>query len=385
MELSSKENNVLKYFDEKNISIPLDVLSELEKYVTARINIRNSGNAKNNVKVVTVSDINSKIDYPDWFQDSRGSGLIIHSSSCILDIKLECINDGELSILLLGMGFTDKLGTRFPIFIDFTSFQINGEEILENPVVAWHDEPYRFNRFVNDSETINIHIEWKPFDNTSIFKTKFLDQQKQIDILKKKLHRKEKRNSYNSNQEDLFNEIPIESRVIDENIFNSMLKNDIYFKGRWEYMEEIINEVKKFKDVKKILEFGPYKLPLVKGEDVIDRTTQFINYFPIKVNNVIEHDCSIVPYPIEDKEYDLVIACQALEHFGIFGQQVKIFDELERISHKAIISLPYKWFTPKMRDHHMIDEKVIEIWASGRKPSFEKITAERILQVYEFE
>ena len=39
-----------------------------------------------------------------------------------------------------------------------------------------------------------------------------------------------------------------------------------------------------------------------------------------------------------DKKYDLVIASQVLEHLGIRGQQVKVFDEIERISHKAIIT-----------------------------------------------
>ena len=88
--------------------------------------------------------------------------------------------------------------------------------------------------------------------------------------------------------------------------------------------------------------------------------------------------------PIKDKSYDLVIACQVLEHLGINGQQVQIFDELERISDKAIISLPYMWFIPFMRDHHMIDENVIDYWANGRKYSFQLITNSRIVRVYEF-
>ena len=81
---------------------------------------------------------------------------------------------------------------------------------------------------------------------------------------------------------------------------------------------------------------GPYKLPLVKGEDIIDITDDFQKSFPIEINNFIKYDCSKVPYPIEDKEYDLVIACQVLEHLGIYGQQKRIFDELERISKKQL-------------------------------------------------
>ena len=118
--------------------------------------------------------------------------------------------------------------------------------------------------------------------------------------------------------------------------------------------------------------------------DVMDISDEFIKYYPLDINSFFKHDCSQVPYPIEDKAYDLVIACQVLEHLGINGQQVEIFDELERISDKAIISLPYMWFIPYMRDHHRIDENVIDYWASDREPSFQMITNSRIIRVYEF-
>lgn len=106
--------------------------------------------------------------------------------------------------------------------------------------------------------------------------------------------------------------------------------------------------------------------------------------YVIEINKFIKHNCAKVPFPIEDKKYDLVIACQVLEHLGIRGEQCKIFDELERISSKAIITLPYKWFSPYARDHHMIDKEVIAYWAGNRKPVYELITSNRILQIYEF-
>lgn len=52
---------------------------------------------------------------------------------------------------------------------------------------------------------------------------------------------------------------------------------------------------------------------------------------------------------------------------------------------KAIISLPYNWFIPDMRDYHMIDENVIKHWASGRKPIYQHISNTRIIQIYEFD
>ena len=178
--------------------------------------------------------------------------------------------------------------------------------------------------------------------------------------------------------------MPLNTRVITKDIFNEMEQKDIYYKNRWEYIEDIRIELLKMNDCFNILEIGPYTLPLVKGEDVIDINESYREKYPYKINKFIHHNCSTTPYPIKDKEYDLVIACQVLEHLGIYGEQKKVFDELERISKKTIISLPYKWFIPNSRDHHMIDEKVIEYWASGREPTYEKISGNRIIQIYEF-
>ena len=177
---------------------------------------------------------------------------------------------------------------------------------------------------------------------------------------------------------------PVSTRVLTKDTYDNIVSSDNYFEGRWEYFNDIIKELKKLKDCFKILEIGPYKLPLVEGEDVIDRDN-FRESFPYEINKLIFHDCSIVPYPIKDKEYDLVIACQVLEHLGLFGEQRNIFDELERISKKAIISLPYKWFAPELRDHHMIDENVISHWANGREPSYQQISGTRIIQIYDFD
>lgn len=177
--------------------------------------------------------------------------------------------------------------------------------------------------------------------------------------------------------------------IITEDIFNQVLEKDDYYKGRWTYFSEIVEQLHKFDDVKSVLEFGPYKLPFVKGSDIVDQFDKYVDEYPFEIGELIVHDCSQLPLPIEDNKYDVVIACQVLEHFGIFGEQKQFFDELERICSKAIISLPYLWFNPKRRDHHMIDKHVIRYWARGRKPTFEMITgrkvALRILQIYDFD
>lgn len=162
-----------------------------------------------------------------------------------------------------------------------------------------------------------------------------------------------------------------------------------YYEGRWEYYNEIINQLNEMDDINSVLEIGPYKLPFVKESDIIDYSDEFVDSFPFEVGEFIVHDCTQFPLPIEDKKYDLVLACQVIEHLGIFGEQIELFNELERISNKALISLPFHWYRARHRDHHMIDRRMIDIWAGGRRPTFEFISGkrneQRILQLYEFD
>jgi hypothetical protein len=154
--------------------------------------------------------------------------------------------------------------------------------------------------------------------------------------------------------------------------------------SRFDYFKEVIKQIKiidKFDKINKTLELGPYKTPLIKNGDIMD-LKNYSDEYPIEVGDFFQHDASIVPYPFKDKEYDLIIACQVLEHLK--KNQKEVIKEFNRISKRVIITLPYKWFTP-CDVHHMIDEKVIDYWADGLNCSYEEILGNRILRIYEFD
>lgn len=141
----------------------------LKKYCTARIDIKNQGQSSNDILILNNSDFNSKIEKPDWFKDSLGIGTQIHSENGILDLKIKCINDGELVFKLRGMDVKDKNGKRFPVFIDYTNFSVNNNDIVNSNKLTSHDHPLIFSKLVNDSEIVSIHVEWLPFNPSSKF------------------------------------------------------------------------------------------------------------------------------------------------------------------------------------------------------------------------
>lgn len=122
--------------------------------------------------ILTNTNLKSEIERPDWLNDSLGSGIQIHSYLGVLDFKIKCINDGELKIYLRGIDFRDKNGKRFPVYIDYTKFSVNNESLIDGNELTWHDEPYIFSKLVRDSEIVEIHIEWMPFNSSSEFDVK---------------------------------------------------------------------------------------------------------------------------------------------------------------------------------------------------------------------
>ena len=157
----------------------------LEKYCTARIDIKNFGVNTNNIKILDIDDSNSEIFRPRWFNNHLGEGIQIHSSKGVLDLKIKCINHGDLKIILRGMDVRDRNDNRFPVYIDYTNFSVNDEEIINGNELTCHDYPYSFSMLVRDSEIIDIHIEWMPFNSSSEFKIN--ESSNSIQVLNKKL------------------------------------------------------------------------------------------------------------------------------------------------------------------------------------------------------
>ena len=122
----------MQEFLKENMDVDSFIQSLLIKYVTARIDIKNIGNEDNSIEIISNSDLDAKINFPEWLKDETGSGLTIQSDKCFLYLELKCINDGTLNIKLKGIDTRDKNDKRFPIYIDYMKLAINDEDYLNN-------------------------------------------------------------------------------------------------------------------------------------------------------------------------------------------------------------------------------------------------------------
>ena len=137
-------------------------LGELfNKYLTARIDIKNENTVNNSIEITNNSDQNANISFPSWFENEFGKGVIINTQKRIINLKIKCIYNGNLIIKFRGQDITHN-GIRIPAYINYNSIYINSEKINEVDKLTCHDKPFIYTKKVKNSEIIKIDIYWNP-------------------------------------------------------------------------------------------------------------------------------------------------------------------------------------------------------------------------------
>lgn len=135
---------------------------KLKKYNTSRVDFKFEG-SDNSLEVITVNG-SPLITHPNWLNNETWPGLIIMNEINSMNIKLKCIGSGNLIIKLRAMDLKDNRGKRIPIYLNYNKFLINDEEIIsDDEIIVWHDNPFIYNKKINDGEIINIVISYVPY------------------------------------------------------------------------------------------------------------------------------------------------------------------------------------------------------------------------------
>lgn len=114
---------------------------------------------------------------------------------------------------------------------------------------------------------------------------------------------------------------------------------------RWDYFGRTVNLIKELNldNPSKILEMGTMGITCVKDAHTIDYAEMWD--FPGKQPTYL-HDARKVPWPIEDKSYDLFIALRVYQHLA--PNQGECIREAMRIAKKVIIVVPSNYNLPDM-------------------------------------
>lgn len=129
-----------------------------------KINIRNVKTPKNNIELLNNS---SKINVstPAWFTNDKGIGSVLISQNYKDSFKVKAIGNGNLSFKFMGI---DKRfnNEKIPLYVNYQSIKINGKEILDEPITAWHDKAFTYEMKVKDDEIIDVEVIKSPYPYT---------------------------------------------------------------------------------------------------------------------------------------------------------------------------------------------------------------------------
>lgn len=126
----------------------------------SRLDLKNMGNESNSIQILE-NNKELSITFPDWFKNNRGQGCKIETKSTHINLKIKCILDGELYVILRGMDFRVLNNNPMHIFINFTKLLINDNIIFDEEKLIWHNEPFEFKEFYKNEDIIKLDVEFK--------------------------------------------------------------------------------------------------------------------------------------------------------------------------------------------------------------------------------
>ena len=176
---------------------------DLNIYSKARVDIKNYGDKTNDILLLNENSRVYDISKPDWFADSNGMGSVISSDEEKLNLSFKCINDGKLKIDFRAIDFKDSGNNRIPIYIDYKEIIIDGESIIDESTVLWHDNPLFYEKEVKDGQIVNIALKWEPLNSNSNCQNILINNNSKDEVLKKLKNELEELNAANKELNNL--------------------------------------------------------------------------------------------------------------------------------------------------------------------------------------
>lgn len=127
------------------------------KWSINRLDIQNIGNESNSIEILDYDD-SINISYPEWLKTDQGQGCILSSNSKI-QLKIKCINDGNLKLKFMGPAY-DVNKRKIPIYVCYNSFKFNEELHFFRDKLVWHNKPFVFTKKVKNNEIFTLEIDF---------------------------------------------------------------------------------------------------------------------------------------------------------------------------------------------------------------------------------
>lgn len=96
-----------------------------------------------------------------WMLKKNWQGYVVQKDNGKVDITVKALADAEIQVNLRGKDLRDEDNKLIPVWVDFTSLSVNGEEVLAEVTPVWHNKPFGYTINAKNGEEYKIHAEWK--------------------------------------------------------------------------------------------------------------------------------------------------------------------------------------------------------------------------------
>ena len=183
-DLKTEEAEGIKQLSHKNDILKREVY-RLSTLLTARVDLKNWGDAENDLQILDVSDQAAEIARPQWLNEGgNGHGCIVRSISGNLYMRVQFKGDGKLNLRLRSQDVRDEKKNHIPVYIDYTELAINGHSVFHQPECVCHDHPFKYDCSVKDGEVMVISYSWHSHDQKSLEEGADKDGKNEIAVLK---------------------------------------------------------------------------------------------------------------------------------------------------------------------------------------------------------
>lgn len=143
-----------------------------------------------------------------------------------------------------------------------------------------------------------------------------------------------------------------------------------YSMRRWLYLGAVCRRLAEL-PYRTVLEVGAYMQPLDKTATVMDVSAH--------LPGTVVHDAGRAPWPFADRQFDVVVACQVIEHVE---PKAVFFAEARRVARWLLLSYPFRWKAGSAC-HQGLDDDVVQSWA-GRGPDAKQQIGCRMIHLYDW-
>lgn len=141
---------------------------------------------------------------------------------------------------------------------------------------------------------------------------------------------------------------------------------------RWDYHEKTINIVKTLdiSSSEKVLEIGTMGVQCVCGSTTLDLLDRW--KYKVKIPDIV-HDLRTIPWPLHDKQFELLVALRVFQHLAPF--QRECFLEATRVAEKIILVVPAKYDSELFPESQGINYSDFVEFLDGTHPRIHQETA----------